>query len=198
MTTIQGAVTLAAAGVGQGSVLVVVGVVSMVACAVLGAVIWGSLRLRKVGTAFRKSGSGIREERFAAEVLRDFRPDSVGHRGPDSTGSAALMTVVPLEDFYASPVTSKPVRSAVPATGSLVSVGAHPELPGVFGESVRDLVEAIRGLAVVVEQAALTGGGSELDRAARSVEAFTTGLGALPLKEILVSAGQAADSTRRD
>jgi hypothetical protein len=73
-------------------------------------------------------------------------------------------------------------------------------LSGVFGESVREFVEGIRSLATAVEQAALVGGGSEVDRAARGVEAFTSGLGALPIKDVLVNAGRAveAGSTGRD
>ena len=67
--------------------------------------------------------------------------------------------------------------------------------PGSSVESVREFVEGIRSLARAVEQAALVGGGSELDRAARSVEAFTSGLGALPIKEVLVSAGKAVETT---
>jgi hypothetical protein len=101
-----------------------------------------------------------------------------------------------LEDFYAKTLMPKPVRSAGPATGTLTSGVSRPELYGVFGESVREFVQGIRNLATAVEQAALVGGGSELDRAARSVEAFTSGLGALPIKDVLVSAGKAVEAGR--
>jgi|GEM_PF-4270265 len=196
--------------------LIGVAVVTLVVLAVLAAAIWGALRLRSVGTVLKKGGSGLREERFASEVLRDFLPaiqhDPVGTQGvglEPAPGPAATSNAEPvlaegvagggvgvLEDFYAKTLTAKPVRTAGPATGTLTSGGSRPELSGAFGESVRELVEGIRRLATAVEQAALVGGGSELDRAARSVEAFTTGLGALPVKDVLVSAGRTVEPGR--
>jgi hypothetical protein len=216
MTLFHAVTVVAAPSVDQGAVLIGVGVVTLVVLAVLGAAIWGSLRLRSVGPALKKSVSGIREERFASEVLREFLPaiqhDPVGAPaavlepapGPAATSNdrpvlsdeVASGCVGVLEDFYANTLTAKPVRTAGPATGTLTSGGSRPELSGVFGESVRELVEGIRSLATAVERAALVGGGSELDRAARSVEALTTGLGALPVKDVLVSAGKAVEAGR--
>lgn len=215
MTLFQAIPASAAPSADNGAALVGVGVVVLVLLAVLAAAVWGFLRLRSVGTVLKKGGSGIREERFASEVLREFLPDvkhdPVGAQGDvlEPAGAAATSNgrpvpsdevatggVAVLEDFYAKTLTAKPVRTAGPATGTLISGGSHPELSGVFGESVRELVEGIRGVATAVEQAALMGGGSELDRAARSVEAFTSGLGALPVKDVLVSAGRAVEAGR--
>lgn len=186
-------------------------VVTLVVVAILGAVIWGSIRLRSVQPVLKKGVSTMREERFASEVLRDFLPDgqqaAVGAAGvtlepaPRPESSAKNRPVLAdeaeggvagdLEGFYATALTSKPVRAAGPTTGTLTYGSSRPEVSGVFGEAVRDLAEGIRGLATAVEQAALVGSGSELDRAARSVEAFTGGLGALPINEVLVSAARA-------
>jgi hypothetical protein len=216
MTVFHAIPVVASPSVDQGAVLIGVGVVTLVVLAVLGAAIWGSLRLRSVGPVLKKSVSGIREERFASEVLREFLPaiqhDPVGAQaavlepapgpaaasndGPVLSDEVASGGVGVLEDFYANTLTAKPVRTAGPATGTLTSGGSRPELSGVFGESVRELVEGIRSLATAVERAALVGGGSELDRAARSVEALTTGLGALPVKGVLVSAGKAVEAGR--
>jgi hypothetical protein len=210
MTPFQALAVIAAPSVDHGAVLVGVGVVVVVVVVVLGAVIWGSLRLRSVDPVLKKGVSSIREERFATEVLREFLPDVqrdpvsapclVLEPAPSSGVSSHVGQVLAevtggggvLEDFYANTLTAKPVRTAGPATGTLTSGGTRPELSGGFGESVRELVEGIRDLATAVEQAALVGGGSELDRAARSVEAFTSGLGALPIKDVLVSASRAA------
>ncbi len=217
MTLFQAIPVIAASTDNQGAVLVGWGVVTLVVLAVLGAAIWGSLRLRSAGPLLKKGVSSIREEQFAYEVLRDFLPtvkhDPVGAQGDvlEPTGPAATSTGGPvladevarggvgvLEDFYANSLTAKPVKSAGPATVTLTSGGSRPELSGVFGESVREFVEGIRSLATAVEQAALVGGGSELDRAARSVQAFTSGLGALPIKDVLVSAGKAVEAGRTE
>jgi hypothetical protein len=213
MTPFQTIPVVAAPSVDNGSVLVGVAVITLVVVAVLGAAVWGSLRLRSVQPVLKKGISGLREERFAAEVLREFLPDvqhdpagaqgvllepAAGLSARSKTGPVLADEVAggggELEDFYAKTLTSKPVRAAGPATGTLTSGGSRPVLSGVFGESVREFVEGIRSLATAVEQAALVGGGSELDRAARSVEAFTSGLGALPIKDVLVSAGRAVEA----
>ena len=167
MTPFQAIVAVAAPNVGHGAALTGVGVVTLLVVAVVVAAIWGAVRLRSVQPVLRKGGYEIREQRFAAGVL---------------------------EDFYANALTSEPVRAAWPATETPTSRASGPELSGVFGESIRELAEAIRSLATAVEQAALVGGGSELDRAARSMEAFTSGLGALPIKDVMVSAGTAAET----
>jgi hypothetical protein len=218
MTLFQAIPVIAASTDNQGAVLVGRGVVTLVVLAVLGAAIWGSFRLRSAGPVLKKGVSSIREEQFASEVLRDFVPavkhDPVGAQGDvlkPTPGPAATSTGVPvpadevarggvgvLEDFYANSLTAKPVKSAGPATVTLTSGGSRPELSGVFDESVRELVEGIRGLATAVEQAALVGGGSDLDRAARCVEAFTNGLGGLPVKDVLVSAGKAVEAGRTE
>jgi hypothetical protein len=216
MTLFQAIPVIAASTADQGAALVGVGVVALVVLAVLGTAIWGSLRLRSAGPVLKKGVSSIREEQFASEVLREFVPavkhDPVGahgdvlepapgpaatsNGGPVLADEVARGSVGVLEDFYANSLTAKPVKSAGPATVTLTSGGSRPELSGVFGESVREFVEGIRGLATAVEQAALVGGGSELDRAARSVEAFNSGLGGLPVKDVLVSAGRAVEAGR--
>jgi hypothetical protein len=216
MTPFHPILAVAAPNVDQGAAVVGVAVITLVVVTVLGAIVWGSLRLRSVQPILKKGGSGIREERFASEVLRGFLPevhdDPVGTHGslleptPDPAASSDVepFLVDKVEgsgagvpsDFYAKTVTSKPVKAAGPATGTLTSGGPRPELSGAFGDSVRDFVEGIRSLATAVEQAALVGGGSELDRAARSVEAFGSGLGALPIKEVMVSAGKAVEAHR--
>ena len=216
MTPLQAIPVVAAPAVDRGGMLVGVGVITLVVVAILGAAIWGSLRLRRLEPVLKKGDSGLREERFAAEVLRDFLPaiqhDPVGTQGlvlKPAPGPSASSNVGPaladegagsavLEGFYANTLTSKPVRAAGPATGTLTSGGSRPELCGVFGESVREFVEGIRSLATAVEQAAVVGGGSELDRAARSMEAFTSGLGVLPIKNVLVSAGRAVEAGRTE
>ena len=210
---------LAGAGrtVDDGAAIGGVIVVTLVVVAILSAVVWGYLRLRSVQPVLRKGVSNIREERFASEVLREFLPDGkhteASTRGaapqpaprPESGSTDRPLTadevegggavgggaVGDLDDFYANALTSKPVRAAGPTTVTLTYGSSRPEVSGAFGDAVRELVEGIRGLATAVEQAALVGGGSELDRAARSVEAFTGGLGALPVNEILVSAAKA-------
>jgi hypothetical protein len=210
---------LAGAGptVDDGAAISGVIVVTLVVVAILGAVVWGYIRLRSVQPVLRKGVSSIREERFASEVLRGFLPDGK-HTGASTRGAAPEPAPRPesgskdrplpadevegggavgggapgdMQDFYANALTSKPVRAAGPTTVTLTYGTSRPEVSGAFGEAVRELVEGIRGLATAVEQAALVGGGSELDRAARSVEAFTGGLGALPVNEILVSAAKA-------
>ena len=202
---------VAAPSADNGAAVVGVGVVALVVLAVLGAAIWGAVRLRSVRPILNKGISGVREELFAAEVLRDFLPDlrhdPVTAQGlvlePAASPSADAMVrpvlddnragggVRVLEGFYANALTSKSVRAAGPAIGTQTSGGSRPELAGAFGESIREFVEGIRRLATAVEQAALVAGGSELDRAARCVDVFTRGLGSLPIKDVLVSAGGA-------
>ena len=204
---------VAESGVDQGAAFVGVGVISLVAACIVGAAIWGFLRLRSVQPVLRNALSDNRAERFASQMLREFLPDvqqdTAGPLEP-APGPAATSNIGPsladealgggvrvLENFYASTLTSKPVRTAGPATGTLTSRSSRPELSGEFGEWVREFAEGIQSLAKAVEQAALVGGGSELDRAARSVEAFTTGLGTLPIKAILVTAGKSVELSRQ-
>ena len=211
MNPFQATLAVAASSADNGAAIVGVVVVAVVVLAVLGAAVWGFVRLRSVRPILHKSVSGSREEHFAAEVLRDFLPDlqhdPVTAQGlvlaPALSPAAGAMVMPGLADertggdvgvldgFYANTLTSKPVKTAGPATGTLTS-GTRPELAGAFGESVREFVEGIRSLATAVEQAALVAGGSELDRAARCVEVFTTGLGGLPIKSVLVSAACAS------
>jgi hypothetical protein len=75
MTPFQTIPVVAAPSVDNGSVLVGVAVITLVVVAVLGAAVWASLRLRSVQPVLKKGISGLREERFAAEVLREFLPD---------------------------------------------------------------------------------------------------------------------------
>jgi len=195
--------------VDQGAALVGVGVISLIAACIVGAAIWGFLRLRSVQPLLRNAVSDKRTERFASQMLLEFLPDvqqdTVGPLEP-APGPAATSDVGPsradeavggcgvLENFYASTLTSKPVRNAGPATGTLTSRSARPELSGEFREWVREFAEGIRSLAEAVEQAALVSGGSEVDRTARSVEAFTTGLGTLPIEAVQVTAGKSIES----
>jgi hypothetical protein len=203
--------------VDNGAALGGVVIVTVIVVAVLGAALWGFVRLRSVNPVLKKSVSNIREQRFASEILREFAPDSQ-HASAGAQGAVLETGILPkpapgpetsskktsdladevpgggvagdLEGFYANALTSKPVRAAGPTTGTLTYGSSRPEVSGVFGVAVREFVEGIRGLATVVEQAALLGGGSELDRAARSVDAFTRGLGALPINAVLVSAAR--------
>lgn len=190
----------------QGAALVGVGVIAVIVVAVLGAVGWGFLRVRAAGPIFRSSSSGVREEAFAAQVLSQFRPE--GHGGeraasdpgpqPDVSGvvpanEAVNVDAAPLEDFYATAMTAKPVRAAAPATGMLATPGSHPLPSQTFGVALQELVNGIRDLADAVEQSALVSGGSEAERAARVVGAFTAGLGMLPVKEVVSAAGFATE-----
>jgi len=201
----------------NGAALSGVIVVTLVVVAILGAVIWGSIRLRSVNPVLKKRSSSIREQQFASEVLRDFLPDgqhaAVGAQGivpkkapgPDAGSKDSPLladegvsggVVGDLENFYANALTSKPLRAAGPATGTLTYGRSRPEVSGEFGQAVREFVEGIRSLATAVEQASLLGGGSELDRATRTVEVFTRGLGALQINDVLVSAGRDVAAAR--
>ena len=214
MTPFQVTMAVAESRADQGAALVGVGVISLVAACIVGAAIWGFLRVRSVQPVLRNAVSDKRTERFASQALLEFLPDvqrdTVGPLEP-APGPAATSDVGPsladeavgggsgvLENFYASPLTSKPVRNAGPATGTLTSRSARPELSGEFAEWVREFAEGIRSLAKAVELAAMVGGGSELDRTARSVEAFTTGLGTLPIEAIQVTAGKSVESVESD
>ena len=210
MSPFRTIVANAGPAVDNGAAIGGVVIITLLVVAIVGAAIWGTIRLRSVDPVLRRGVSSIREQRFASEVLREFLPDSrhvpadaqgvvlepapgqetVSKQTPLLADEVAGGVVGDLDGFYATALTSKPVRTAGPTTGTLTFGSSRPEVSGVFGEAVREFVEGIRALATAVEQAALLGGGSELDRAARSVDAFTRGLGVLPINDVLVSAGR--------
>lgn len=206
MTTLPLFVGILAPASDQGAAMVGVGVIAVAVVAVLGVVGWGFLRLRAAAPIFKNSISGVREEAFAAGVLREFRPE--GQRGVlavSDTGTAPEVSEVardaetakaetaPMEDFYATAVTAKPVRASAPATGMLATPGSYPQLSETFGAALQELVSGIRDVAVAVEQSALVNAGSEVERAARVVGVLTAGLGELPVEDLVNAAARVTE-----
>lgn len=210
MNTFQMIVATTAPGSTRSSALVGVVVVTLVTVCLLGALTWVFLRFRSTDLVFRKATSSVRAEVFAAQTLNEFGPAAGGGSkdgvlvasGPvseiriadDGLRTEMAGAPVPLEDFYATAMTAKPVRPAGPVTQALATPGAHPQLSAEFDEALMVLVEGIKRLAVEVEQVAVAGAGPEPERATRVVDAFMVGIGALPLGGVVaVSAGRAAD-----